>query len=72
MKQSFERHAVLSAVVAILLFMSVRQSYGQDIMPGEESFEPPKAEYSPYANDSFPIRVFFGDTHLHTLLCTDA
>ena len=72
MKQSFERHAVLSAVVAVLILMSVSQSYGQDVMPAEESFKPPKAEYSPYVGDYFPNRVFFGDTHLHTAMSTDA
>ena len=72
MKQSLERHAVLSAVVAVLIIVSVSSSYGQDVVPEEDSFKPPKAEYSPYAGDSFPIRVFFGDTHLHTSWSTDA
>jgi hypothetical protein len=72
MKQSFKRHALLSAAVAIWIFMSVGQSHGQDVMPAEDRFEPPKAEYSPYADDSFPIRVFFGDTHLHSSWSADA
>jgi hypothetical protein len=28
--------------------------------------------YSPYARDKYPARVFWGDTHLHTSLSTDA
>jgi len=28
--------------------------------------------YSPYAQRSFPSRVFWGDTHLHTALSMDA
>ncbi|MEP1471600.1 MAG: DUF3604 domain-containing protein [Halieaceae bacterium] len=30
------------------------------------------AEYSPYLKDSYPNRVFFGDTHVHTSYSTDA
>ena len=29
-------------------------------------------EYSPYINRSFPQRVFWGDTHLHTTYSADA
>ena len=32
----------------------------------------PGVEYSPYINRSFPQRVFWGDTHLHTTLSADA
>ena len=32
----------------------------------------PAVEYSPYINRSFPQRVFWGDTHLHTTLSADA
>jgi hypothetical protein len=31
-----------------------------------------KQEYSPYLNRSYPQRVFWGDTHLHTAYSTDA
>ncbi len=43
-------------------------------IPSEESLSgmyPGKA-YSPYAERSFPDRVFWGDTHLHTGLSVDA
>ena len=43
----------------------------QDVIPARENVPPPKAEYSPYADDHFPNRVFFGDTHLHTSWSTD-
>jgi len=33
---------------------------------------PAKPLYSPYAGRSFPIRPFFGDTHLHTSFSMDA
>ncbi len=32
----------------------------------------PGIEFSPYINKSFPQRVFWGDTHLHTTYSADA
>ena len=34
-----------------------------DILAGES--------YSPYADSEFPVRVYWGDTHLHTSLSSD-
>ena len=34
--------------------------------------EKPDVEYSPFVNKSFPQRVFWGDTHLHTTYSPDA
>jgi len=44
---------------------------------GQDSDSPPprksdKAQYSPYPAKTFPNRVYFGDTHLHTSYSTDA
>ncbi|MGI9241151.1 MAG: DUF3604 domain-containing protein [Verrucomicrobiales bacterium] len=36
------------------------------------STQPGKREYSPYPEQSFPNRVFFGDTHCHTTYSADA
>ncbi len=36
----------------------------------EDAF--PKAPYSPYAGRNFPVRPYFGDTHLHTAYSMDA
>ena len=33
---------------------------------------PTKPPYSPYAGRNFPVRPFFGDTHLHTSISVDA
>lgn len=43
-------------------------------VPSEESLKGlyPGATYSPYAQRSFPSRVFWGDTHVHTGLSMDA
>jgi len=58
---------------AILLVGSATTVFAQ-ITPTRESLSglyPGKA-YSPYAQRSFPDRVFWGDTHLHTGLSMDA
>ena len=44
----------------------------QDVLPPRDLVTAPKAEYSPYVEDHFPNRVFFGDTHLHSSWSTDA
>ena len=61
--------AVLPGIVCTLL---AAPAVGQDLLPAREDVAAPKAEYSPYADDHFPNRVFFGDTHLHTSWSTDA
>ena len=57
--------------VAALSLLFVLPGLAQDVNPSRDIVSPPKAEYSPYADDNFPIRVFFGDTHLHTSWSTD-
>ena len=43
-------------------------------IPALSAGEPDRANtvYSPYAREDFPQQVFWGDTHLHTSLSTDA
>jgi Protein of unknown function (DUF3604) len=43
--------------------------YGQDAPPPGEI---DKSKYSPYPEETFPNRVYFGDTHLHTSYSADA
>ncbi|MGH9364223.1 MAG: DUF3604 domain-containing protein [Thermoanaerobaculia bacterium] len=38
----------------------------------KEEFPVAKRDYSPYVDQNFPNRVFWGDTHLHTSYSTDA
>ncbi len=57
---------------AALLAAHAAPALAQDVIPERENVRPPKAEYSPYVDDNFPNRVFFGDTHLHTSWSTDA
>ncbi|MEM8728982.1 MAG: DUF3604 domain-containing protein [Pseudomonadota bacterium] len=63
------RPAVLTAIPLVLAGAASAQ-----IVPSKQSLEglyPGKA-YSPYAERSFPTRVFWGETHLHTALSPDA
>jgi hypothetical protein len=52
-----------------LAFLSAGGALAQDM--GTEKFDP-KRNYSPYPEQTFPNRVYFGDTHLHTSYSTDA
>jgi hypothetical protein len=48
---------------------------GQEATPSAEALKdvfPAKKSYSPYAGRTFPTRVFFGDTHVHTGASMDA
>lgn len=47
-------------------------AFAQDLHIQQKDFKSPKIEYSPYVEDHFPNRVYFGDTHLHTSWSTDA
>ena len=57
----------------LVLVLSCPAAFAQISIP-EESLSDvyPGKAYSPYANRSFPDRVFWGDTHLHTALSMDA
>ena len=61
-----------TALTAALLSSS---ALAQDIgSPSPEALEGlyPGKTYSPYAQRSFPSRVFWGDSHLHTANSPDA
>ncbi len=53
-------------VLAVAALASI--AFAQDTPPPTDK----KIEYSPYPEKTFPNRVFFGDTHLHTAYSTDA
>ncbi|MCE8514891.1 DUF3604 domain-containing protein [Ruegeria pomeroyi] len=48
------------------------QTYVGDVAIQEDDVELGARHYSPYLDQSYPNRVFFGDTHLHTSYSTDA
>jgi hypothetical protein len=54
--------------IAVLIVLSTVVVSAQDA-PGPSD---KKVQYSPYPEQTFPNRVFFGDTHLHTAYSTDA
>jgi hypothetical protein len=49
-------------------------SLASDMTPGKEGVAQAmgQSEFSPYAGRSFPTRVLWGDTHLHTAVSVDA
>ena len=55
------------SVLSLLVVFSI-SALAQDTPPPSDS----KIEYSPYPSKTFPNRVYFGDTHLHTSYSTDA
>ena len=58
------------ALTALILVLPIAQgSDGYDAPPPAEI---DKSKYSPYPQQDFPDRVFFGDTHLHTSYSADA
>ncbi len=65
--------SILAVLYGILIVGSAATGFAQ-IVPAEESLSDlyPGKAYSPYAERSFPDRVFWGDTHLHTALSMDA
>lgn len=59
----------LASPLALLLLPPSGRLIAQDIRPEKPSAE---RDYAPYPEQSFPDRVLFGDTHLHTAMSTDA
>jgi len=59
----------LASVTTMLLVLALgAPALAQDAPPAQ----PGKRKYSPYPAQTFPNRVLFGDTHLHTSYSTDA
>jgi hypothetical protein len=61
---------ILGIIISVMTLPGL--ALAQDLRPSEEDFERPKEEYSPFVDDHFPTRVWFGDTHLHTSWSADA
>ena len=56
---------------AVLAF-TTQVSNAADFSDAPPPTEIDKTKYSPYPEQNYPNRVFFGDTHLHTSDSTDA
>jgi hypothetical protein len=63
---------LLLAVVACIYSSTI--AFAQDIpRPSDEQLQTLKSvDYSPYPQQDFPNKVYFGETHLHTSFSTDA
>lgn len=53
-------------------FPAFAQNFTTDVAAGPDGIRIAAPHYSPYLDQSYPNRVFFGDTHLHTSYSTDA
>ncbi|MCG6947289.1 MAG: DUF3604 domain-containing protein [Acidobacteria bacterium] len=58
--------------MAVGLIVSSGAVFSQDIGASPEFADKVEHNYSPYVGRHFPLRVFWGDTHLHTSYSTDA
>ncbi|MEJ2604506.1 MAG: DUF3604 domain-containing protein [Gammaproteobacteria bacterium] len=58
--------------MAALAILFVLPAAAQDFAVTENDIDVGEQEYSPYLHQSYPDRVFWGDTHLHTNYSTDA
>ena len=62
------RHRWTVPAVALAAFVGTATVAAQDA----PAVQPGKRSYSPYPEQNFPNRVFFGDTHLHSSYSTDS
>jgi hypothetical protein len=59
-------------ILGVSLVGLVLPVYAQDFDGDPSELSIGSAEYSPYLDQGWPNRVYFGDTHLHTTFSTDA
>ncbi len=64
--------AVVSSLAALSAPATLAQGPVTDIGSQPDEAVLGHREYSPYLNDRYPQRVFWGDTHVHTAFSTDA
>ena len=61
-----------TCVTALLASTALAQTYTGDVAIDAKDVRLGQRHYSPYLDQSYPNRVFFGDTHTHTSYSTDA
>jgi hypothetical protein len=54
------------------LVLAAGPALAQDLRGEGDDVKLGRPEYSPYLDEGYPQRVFFGDTHVHTSYSTDA
>jgi len=63
--------ARILSILALLLALAPA-SYAQEVQITQDNVAHGEPDYSPFIDQHFPTRVFWGDTHLHTNLSPDA
>ncbi len=64
--------AISTAAVMWLILISPNSAIAQEWTPKRELVPEKKTEYSPYVEDYFPQRVYWGDTHHHSSYSFDS
>jgi hypothetical protein len=67
--RAFALPLLAAAVTAAPMIAATPIAFASDDVPGPATH---RIHYSPYPEKSFPNRVYFGDTHLHTSYSADA
>jgi hypothetical protein len=70
--EQITRTMLKSAISLVLATGLATVASAQDILPDADNYDAPGEHYSPYVDDHFPNRVYFGDTHLHSSWSTDS
>jgi hypothetical protein len=63
---------ILSFTITTNIAFGQESTSGVDFAINKDNVEEPQKIYSPFVNTSYPDRVFWGDTHLHTSYSWDA
>ncbi len=64
------RHLLLALTLTTTLLAGAVSA--QDAVPQPDDVKPPPKSYSPFAGETYPKNVYWGDTHLHTSNSFDA
>ncbi len=72
MPGTIQKTLSLTAAVTVLCVVSAAEPVNDQGITREDVAKVVQPQYSPYAGRSFPTRVLWGDTHLHTAVSVDA